>query len=150
MENKRNLDWHHKILLIMTFCKKSKYESSLYRHRYEYRYISVDIDSRYWVKREKCVNWLRISFRCACMHACMLSHLSRVQLFVTPMDCRPVSLGFSKQEYWSRLPFPSPGIFLTQGSNLHLLCSLHCKRILYCWATGKAQVLGVQYNNSQL
>ena len=26
-------------------------------------------------------------------------------------------MGFSGQEYWSELPFPSPGIFLTQGSN---------------------------------
>ena len=30
-----------------------------------------------------------------------------------PMDCSlhqaPVSMGFSRQEYWSRLPFPSPG-----------------------------------------
>ena len=26
-------------------------------------------------------------------------------------------MGFSWQEYWSGLPFPSPGIFLTQGSN---------------------------------
>ena len=26
-----------------------------------------------------------------------------------PMDCRaPLSMGFSRQEYWSRLPFPSP------------------------------------------
>ena len=27
------------------------------------------------------------------------------------------------------------GIFLTHGSNLHLLCLLYCRRILYCWAT---------------
>ena len=33
----------------------------------------------------------------------------------------PLSMGFSRQEYWSRLPFPSSGIFLTQGSNLRLL-----------------------------
>ena len=29
-----------------------------------------------------------------------------------PMDCRPqalLSMGFSRQEYWSGLPFPSPG-----------------------------------------
>ena len=35
-----------------------------------------------------------------------------------------LSMGFSTQEYWSRLPLPSPGIFLTQGSNprlMHLL-----------------------------
>ena len=33
----------------------------------------------------------------------------------------PLSMGFSRQEYWTGLPFPSPGIFLTQGSNLCLL-----------------------------
>ena len=33
----------------------------------------------------------------------------------------PLSVGFSRQEYWSGLPFPSLGIFPTQGSDLHLL-----------------------------
>ena len=33
--------------------------------------------------------------------------LSRVQLFVNPMYQSP--MGFSRQEYWSGLPFPSPG-----------------------------------------
>ena len=33
------------------------------------------------------------------------------------------------------------GILATQGSNLHLLCVLHCRRILYCWATREAQWL---------
>ena len=38
--------------------------------------------------------------------------LSRVQLFATPwtIACQaPPSMGFSKHEYWSGLPFPSPG-----------------------------------------
>jgi len=38
--------------------------------------------------------------------------LSRVQLFVTPwtVACQaPLSVGFSRQEYWSGLPFPPPG-----------------------------------------
>ena len=38
--------------------------------------------------------------------------LSRVQLFVTPWTVAyqaPLSMGFSRQEYWSGLPFPSPG-----------------------------------------
>ena len=37
---------------------------------------------------------------------------SRVQLFVTPWTVTyqaPLSMGFSRQEYWSGLPFPSPG-----------------------------------------
>ena len=38
--------------------------------------------------------------------------LSRVQLFAIPWTVAyqaPPSLGFSRQEYWSGLPFPSPG-----------------------------------------
>ena len=38
--------------------------------------------------------------------------LSRVWLFVTPWTVAykaPPSMGFSRQEYWSGLPFPSPG-----------------------------------------
>ena len=41
----------------------------------------------------------------------MLS-LSHVQLLVTPWTVvhqAPLSVGFSRQEYWSGLPFPSPG-----------------------------------------
>ena len=33
----------------------------------------------------------------------------------------PLSMGFSRQEYWSGLSCPSPGDLLTQGSNPHLL-----------------------------
>ena len=38
--------------------------------------------------------------------------LSHVQLFETPWTVAyqaPPSMGFSRQEYWSGLPFPSPG-----------------------------------------
>ena len=37
----------------------------------------------------------------------------------------PLSMGFSRQEYWSGLPFPFPGDLPNQGSNLHLLCLLY-------------------------
>ena len=50
----------------------------------------------------------------------------------------PLSIGFSRQEYWSGLPFPSPGIFPTQESNPGLPHPLHCRQILYCWATREA------------
>ena len=43
---------------------------------------------------------------------CMLSHFSWVQLFMTlcTVACQaPLSMGFSRQEYWSGLPFPPPG-----------------------------------------
>ena len=44
-------------------------------------------------------------------HACIQS-LSHVQLFATPWTVahqNPMSMGFSRQEFWSGLPFPSPG-----------------------------------------
>ena len=41
-----------------------------------------------------------------------MKSLSRVRLFATPRTVAyqvPLSMGFSGQEYWSGLPFPSPG-----------------------------------------
>ena len=43
---------------------------------------------------------------------CMLSHFSCVQLFVTPWTVAhqaPLSMGLSRQEYWSGSPCPPPG-----------------------------------------
>ena len=62
------------------------------------------------------------------MHACMLRYFSHVQLFVTLWTLAhqaTLSMGFSRQEYWSGLPCFLQGIFPTQGSNLFLLCFLH-------------------------
>ena len=42
----------------------------------------------------------------------MVKLLSRVRLFATPWTVAyqaSLSMGFSRQEYWSGLPFPSPG-----------------------------------------
>ena len=44
--------------------------------------------------------------------------LSRVQLFTTPWTRAhqaPLSMKFSGQDYWSGLPFPSPGDLLNPG-----------------------------------
>ena len=51
----------------------------------------------------------------------MLSHFSRVQLFAAlwTVACRaPLSMGFSRQEYWSRLPCPPPGDLPDLGMEL--------------------------------
>ena len=52
--------------------------------------------------------------------------LSPVWLFVTPGTIQ--SMEFSRPEYWSWKPFPSPRIFPTQGLNPGLP---HCRKILY-------------------
>ena len=49
-----------------------------------------------------------LKYVCVCVHAQSFSHF---QLFATPwtVACQvPLSIRFPKQEYWSRLPFPSP------------------------------------------
>ena len=51
----------------------------------------------------------------------IVKSLSRVQLFVTPWTVAyqaPLSIGFSRQDYWSRLPFPSPGYLPNPGIEL--------------------------------
>ena len=49
------------------------------------------------------------------MHACLISSLSHVQLFAalwTVARQAPLSMEFSRQEYWSGLPHPPPGDLL--------------------------------------
>ena len=57
--------------------------------------------------------WILIIVRkCTSLYGLMLSHFSRVQLFVvlwTIARQASLSMGFSRQEYWSGLPFPLPG-----------------------------------------
>ena len=63
-------------------------------------------DLRYLPNVEKQLVYYCIIF------ACMVSRFSRVQLFVTLWAAAlqaPLSMGFSRQAYWSGLPFPSPG-----------------------------------------
>ena len=50
-----------------------------------------------------------------------VKYLSRVPLFLTPWTVAyqaPSSMGFSRQEYWSGLPFPSPGDLPDPGIKL--------------------------------
>ena len=55
--------------------------------------------------------WVAISFSNAWKWKVKGKSLSRVQLFVTPWTAAfqaPLSMGFSRQEYWSGVPLPSP------------------------------------------
>ena len=48
--------------------------------------------------------------------------------FATPWTVAhkaPLSMGFSRQEYWSGLPFPSPGDLPNAGVKPESLCPLH-------------------------
>ena len=71
----------------------------------------------------------QIHLTATCYHCVsMLSHFSCVPLFVTPWTAAhqaPLSIEFSRQEYWSGFSFSIPRIFLTQESNLYVLRLLH-------------------------
>ena len=87
------------------------------------------------------LEWVVISSSNAWKWKVKVKSLSSVQLVATPWTATyqaPPSMGFSRQEYWSGVPLPSPtgvgsfsllqGIFPTQGSNPDFP---HCRRILY-------------------
>ena len=80
---------------------------------------------------------------------CIIYSLSHVQLFLWPHELYPASLycpwGFLRREYWSGLPFPSPGNFPIQGSNPGLL---HHRWILYPWAIGETTYIFKSINLS--
>ena len=62
-----------------------------------------------------------------CLYAQSFSH---VQFFCDSMECNsqaPLSVVFSRQEYWNGLPLPPLGDFPGQGSTQYLLHLLHWK-----------------------
>ena len=72
------------------------------------------------VLQARTLEWVSISFSNAWKWRVKVKLLSRVWLFATPWTAAyqaPLSMGFSKQEYWSGVPLPSP-IFLSRGQNI--------------------------------
>ena len=64
------------------------------------------------ILQARTLEWVAISFSNAWKWKVKVKSLSHVWLFVTPWTAAyqaPPSMGFSRQEYWSGLPFPSPG-----------------------------------------
>ena len=80
-----------------------------------------------------------------------LKSLSHVQLFATPwtVACQtPLSMGFSKPEYWSGLPFSSPGD-LYQPREWNRVSHI-AGRLLSIWATREAlATLSSYYQSGQ-
>ena len=69
---------------------------------------------------------------------CALSR-SFVSNSLDPMDClahqAPLSMAFSRQDYWSGLPLPAAGIFATHGLSPHLSRLLQCTWALCLFVT---------------
>ena len=111
------------------------------------RYFFLPYGGRLYVTHQELGSWLKLRvddlpddlrpktvrcLLCTRVCVCVCQSLSCVWLFVTPWTVAhqaALSVGFSRQDYWSGLLFSSPGIFPTQGLNPGLL---DCRRVLYC------------------
>ena len=63
------------------------------------------------ILQARILEWVAISFSNAWRWKMKVKSLSRVRLWVTPRTAAyraPPSMGFSRQEYWSGVPSPSP------------------------------------------
>ena len=64
------------------------------------------------ILQARTLEWVAMSFSNAWKWKVKVKSLSRVRLFVTPQTAAhqaPLSMGFSRQEYWSGVPLPSLG-----------------------------------------
>ena len=63
------------------------------------------------ILQTRTLEWVAISVSNAVKRKEKVKSLGRAQLLVTPWTAAyqaPPSMGFSRQEYWSRVPLPSP------------------------------------------
>ena len=78
------------------------------------------------ILQARILEWVAISFSNAWKWKVKVKLLSRIQLLVTPWTAAhqaPPSVGFSRQEYWSGLPLPSPVVTFRDGKWIRLLSS---------------------------
>ena len=67
------------------------------------------------ILKERILEWVAISLSNAWKWKVKVKSFSRVRLLATPWTAAyqaPPSMGFSRQEYWSGVPLPSPKILL--------------------------------------
>ena len=87
-----------------------------------------------WFSLDICLGLGLLDHACVC--TCVISCFSCVWLvavWTVDYSPPPLSMGFTRQEYWTGRPdnLPNPGI------EPSFLCLLHYGQILYCWATGE-------------
>ena len=84
-----------------------------------------------WEIQNKTKQTLIITVKNKNTRVCLVCHFSPVQLFATLWTVAlqaPLSMEFSRQEYWSGLPFPSSANLPDPGSNPGLP---HCRKIFF-------------------
>ena len=118
------------------------------------------------ILQARTLEWVVISFSNAWKWKVKVKSLSRVRLCATPWTatCQaPLSVGFSRQEYWSGVPLPSPQYLqispkiilwvslevepgpCSNAAPLSLVCSSfvsaspHFPNVSACWNSGKVK-----------
>ena len=104
------------------------------------------------------LEWVAIFFSNAWKWKLKVKSLSRVRLFATPWSAvyqAPPSMGFSRQEYWSGVPSPSPIINLdsilknrdiTLPTKVHLVKAMVFPLVMYgceSWTIKKAELWSI-------
>ena len=76
------------------------------------------------ILQARTLEWVAISFSNAWKWNVKVKSLSRIRLLATPWTAAhqaPPSMGFSRQEYWSGVPLPSPSLLGIPGYFLNSL-----------------------------
>ena len=111
------------------------------------------------ILQARTLEWVAISFSNAGKWKVKVKSLSRVWLFATPWTAAyqaPPSMGFSRQEYWSGVPLPSPpfqatfpnfwAMYVCSKSSLkEILCVGEWKALLYSFKSAKLKILVLRH-----
>ena len=76
------------------------------------------------ILQARTMEWVAISFSNAWKGKVKVKSLSRVRLFETPWSAAYQalpSMGFSRQEYWSGVPLPSPGRRMLNDTKIFII-----------------------------
>ena len=101
------------------------------------------------ILKARTLEWVAISFSNASKWKVKVKSLSCVQLFATPRTVAhqaPQSMGFSRQEYWSGVPLPSPDMLTPSNWGKRLIFSN--RKHHWLWYT--ESVGGFELNKSAL
>ena len=88
------------------------------------------------ILQARTLEWVAISFSNAWKWKVTVKSLSHVQLLATPRNAShqaPPSMGFSRQEYWSGVPLPSPYLFSRPRQMAGSICQCTCSQGLVVW-----------------
>ena len=80
------------------------------------------------ILQARTLEWVAISFSNAWKWKVKVKSLSHVRLLATPWTAAyqaPPSMGFSRQEYWSGVPLPSPRDYSTEPQRSRTFLPLH-------------------------